>query len=222
MFWLIAGMTGIAGGAVAFPVMTLVLGTTTSLARDFTLGIQCGGLTCAAFTIYFMGVQLEYHALVVCSISGILGMIVGLEVIDPLLSPPVKKMLFVTIWFAFVFALILLNVKRTRTTFKTIPDFKIWKGVILFVAGIIGGIFSAFSGSGMDICAFSVLTILFRVSEKIATPTATMLMAINSAAGLYWRCLMSSPAYEMEAWEYVVVCAAVVVLGHGVKSRTCL
>ena len=35
----------------------------------------------------------------------------------------------------------------------------------------------------MDICSFSVLTLLFRVSEKVATPTSIVLMAINASVG---------------------------------------
>lgn len=39
----IAGMTSEGGGAVAFPVMTLALGLTPAVARDFSLMIQsCG------------------------------------------------------------------------------------------------------------------------------------------------------------------------------------
>ena len=45
------------------------------------------------------------------------------------------------------------------------------------------GIFSAVAGSGVDICSFSVLTLLFRVSEKVATPTSIVLMAINASVG---------------------------------------
>lgn len=39
------GMTSEGGGAVAFPVMTLLLNIDTKVARDFSLMIQsCGGL----------------------------------------------------------------------------------------------------------------------------------------------------------------------------------
>ena len=40
--------------------------------------------------------------------------------------------------------------------------------------GVVGGAFTSFSGSGLDICSFSILTLLFRVSEKIATPTSVV------------------------------------------------
>ena len=50
-----------------------------------------------------------------------------------------------------------------------------------------GGIFSSFAGSGLDICTFSVITLLFWVTEKTATPTSVVLMAGNTVVGFYWR-----------------------------------
>ena len=41
------------------------------------------------------------------------------------------------------------------------------------------------TGSGVDICSFSILSLLFRISEKISTPTSIVLMAINSLVGKY-------------------------------------
>jgi hypothetical protein len=38
--------------------------------------------------------------------------------------------------------------------------------------------------SGLDICTFSVLTLLFRVSEKTATPTTVVLQAWNCTVGM--------------------------------------
>ncbi|ETN80680.1 hypothetical protein NECAME_09040 [Necator americanus] len=49
------------------------------------------------------------------------------------------------------------------------------------------GIFTSFTGSGVDICIFSILTLLFRVTEKTATPTTIVLMGLNSVIGVYYR-----------------------------------
>ena len=90
----IAGMTSEGGGAVAFPVMTLVLGIEPTVARDFSLMIQsCGllnqeilsqtfifqslGMTAVTFTILWMKIKLETHSLTFCTIGGIGGMILG-------------------------------------------------------------------------------------------------------------------------------------------------
>lgn len=57
-----------------------------------------------------------------------------------------------------------------------------------------------------------MLTLLFRISEKVATPTSVVLMAVNTAVGFYWRQLMMSTTdangeiiasgISQEAWEY--------------------
>eukprot|EP00096_Caligus_rogercresseyi_P007826 TRINITY_DN25920_c0_g1_i1.p1 TRINITY_DN25920_c0_g1~~TRINITY_DN25920_c0_g1_i1.p1 ORF type:complete len:393 (+),score=47.24 TRINITY_DN25920_c0_g1_i1:118-1296(+) len=209
---MIAGMTSEGGGAVAFPVMTLVLHVSPSIARDFSLMIQAMGMTAAAFTIFFMKIQLEYHSIFICSFGALFGMITGLEVIDGLLDGPTKKLGFVCIWFSFAFALFLLNREHKRKTYDGIPGFGLWHGLVLLFVGFLGGIFSAISGSGVDICSFSILTLLFRVSEKVATPTSIVLMAINTCVGFFWRALISEDGIEEAAWEYVAVCVPIVVI----------
>ena len=214
---LLIGMTSEGGASVAFPIMTLVLNISPEIARDFSLMIQSCGMTAAAFTIFWMRVQLEWHSIVFCSLGGVLGMVIGLEFIDPNLSPPQKKMGFVCVWFSFTFALFLLNRYHKRKTFKTIPDFYLWKLLVLLLTGFIGGIFSAISGSGVDICSFSILTLLFRVTEKTATPTSVVLMAGNTVVGFYWRQVMQQ-AVSVEAYRFLAVCVPIVVLGAPLGS----
>lgn len=103
-------------------------------------------------------------------------------------------MIFVSIWFAFAISLLILNLQKKRVTYDSIPQFNWWKALVLFVTGVFGGkiveelknshlnlgLLSAFSGSGVDICSFSMLTLLFRVTEKVATPTSVILMFLNT------------------------------------------
>ena len=210
-------MTSEGGGSVAFPVMTLAFGIAPAVARDFSLMIQSCGMIAAAFTIFWMRVKLEWHSLTLCSLGGIFGMIIGLEFIDPNLTPPQKKIGFVCVWFAFAFALFLLNRFHKRKTYRTIPEFKLWKLIVLLLTGFIGGGFSAIAGSGVDVCSFSVLTLLFRVSEKTATPTSVILMAGNTVVGFYWRQVIQQ-AVSAEAYYYLAVCVPIVVLGAPVGS----
>ena len=144
-------------------------------------------------------------------------MAIGLEFIDPNLTPPQKKIGFVSVWFSFAFALFLLNLYHKRKTYKIIPDFNQWKLIVLLLTGFMGGIFSAIAGSGVDICSFSMLTLLFRVSEKTATPTSVVLMAGNTVVGFYWRQVMQQ-AVSAEAYYYFAVCVPIVVLGAPLGS----
>ncbi len=211
------GMTSEGGGAIAFPVMTLVLGVAPATARDFSLMIQSCGMTAAAFTLGFMKVTLEYSSLVLCSTGGVVGIIFGLHIVDPALSPPAKKLGFVSIWFSFASVLVFLNRYHKRPTFSAVQDLNWWRFIVLLAAGFLGGIFTSFAGSGLDICSFSVLTLLFRISEKVATPTSVILMAINTVIGFYWRGVIIAEISH-EAWEYLFVCAPIVVIGAPLGS----
>lgn len=158
-----------------------------------------------------MKVKLEWNSLIFCSLGAILGIIFGFQVVDPVLTPPEKKLSFVCIWFSFAFALFLLNREHKRRTFESIPNFGWWQMAVLISVGFLGGIFTSVAGSGVDICSFSILSLLFRVSEKISTPTSIVLMAINTCVGFYWRQMMTSSGVETEAWGYFIVCVPIVV-----------
>ena len=131
----LVGMTSEGGGSVAFPIMTLAFSISPIVARDFSLGIQSCGMTAAAFTILWMRIQLEWNSIIFCSLGGLFGIVFGLEWIDPNLTPPQKKMGFVSVWFSFAFALFLLNRYHKRKTFTTIPEFKTWKAIVLIATG---------------------------------------------------------------------------------------
>merc|ERR1711937_165013 len=88
-----------------------------------------------------------------------------------------------------------------------------WKALILLGAGFIGGIFTSIAGSGIDICSFSCLTLLFRVTEKTATPTSVVLMGINTAFGFFWRGVAQDALDGSDAWGFLAVCAPIVVIG---------
>ncbi|TMS35432.1 hypothetical protein L596_002838 [Steinernema carpocapsae] len=207
----VAGMTSEGGGAVAFPVMTLLLKIDPTVARDFSLMIQSCGMTSAAFSIIWMGIVLEWRAILMCSLGAAFGCVLGFEFLDHLLTASFKKMMFVSIWFSFGLALWLLNTQKKRVTFDSVRHVNPSKLLILLATGFIGGICTSFAGSGVDICSFSVLTLLFRVSEKVATPTSVVLMAVNTCVGFFWRQLIDANVSDL-AWEYWSVSVPVVVV----------
>jgi len=226
---MVAGATSEGGGAVAFPVMTLALGIAPPVARDFSFMIQSVGMVGAAFTILVMRVAVEWKALLYVSLGGVAGIILGLEQVAPRLAPPYSKMYFVCIWSSFAIGLFLLNRTLDRTVFSGIQDWESgmvwkapgalgrylyfhWKRETLLAFGILGGIFSSMSGSGIDICSFSALTLLFRVSEKVATPTSVILMAINTTVGFAYREFGMGGVAD-DAWGFLAVCAPIVVIG---------
>eukprot|EP00494_Astrolonche_serrata_P031037 UN31306 len=205
--------------------MTLAFGIKPAVARDFSFMIQSVGMTAAAGTIEFMQVQKEIKSIVWCTIGGIGGMMIGLEYVAPELDPPYAKMYFVSIWFAFAFSLYYLNRNLGRAVFTRIPNWEEgivwklnnyislnWKACVLFASGFLGGIFSSIAGSGIDICSFAALTLIFRVSEKTATPTSVVLMGINTCVGFFFRALVQD-GVKRNAWGYLAVCAPIVTIG---------
>ncbi|KAK6743435.1 hypothetical protein RB195_010596 [Necator americanus] len=206
----IAGMTSEGGGAVAFPFMTLYLHIDPIAARDFSLMIQAFGMGSALFVVLFMKIQIEERSLLFGCLGSIPGMCLGFAYVDALLDGAQKKMLFVSIWSSFAIALFLLNSHKKRLTHSTIPDFKPWKAAVLVLTGFVGGIFTSFAGSGVDICIFSINTLLFRVSEKTATPTTVVIMALNSMVGFYCRAIWYGDVSDLTI-EYLKVSIPVAV-----------
>ncbi|KAF1761763.1 hypothetical protein GCK72_010019 [Caenorhabditis remanei] len=213
----IGGMTSEGAGAVAFPVMTLALHIDPKIARDFALMMQSIGMTSALICVIIMKVEFEIRAVILGCLGAIPGFIIGVHWIDPLLSGPQKKMLFVSIWTAFALSLGILNSQKKRSTFREIPEFCAWKGWVLFFTGIIGGIFDAFAGSGIDICIFSVITLLFRVTEKTATPTTVVLKGTIAVFGFYYRAVMMGDI-DIMAWRYFSVTVPISACGGPIGS----
>ncbi|KAI6238471.1 Protein F26A1.8 [Aphelenchoides fujianensis] len=201
----VAGMTSEGGGAIAFPVMTFILHMSPKNGRDFSIVIQSIAMTMSLFTIIFMRLEIEWRAIVFCVSASIPGIIFGFHVIDPALSAPQKKMLFVSIWSSFAIALWILNRERKRKTVPVIQEFCTWKAVVLLITGFwFAGVFTSFAGSGLDICIFAVTTLLFSVSEKTATPTTVVSMALCSMFGFYWRAVMMGDV-EQVVYDYIKV-----------------
>src|SRR6218665_3801348 len=210
-------MTSEGGGAVVFPAMTLAFNISPVTARDVSILLQACGMTAASFTIFFVKVQCEWRALGLSAAGGVLGLIIGLEFLDQRFTPVQKKMGFVSIWFSFASVLLFLVIFRKEKVHNRIKRFDCIKATIVLIVGFIGGIFTALVGSGLDICMFSILTLLFRVSEKVATPTSVILMASNSIVAVIWRGIMMQ-GISTETWEFLAVCIPVVVIGAPLGS----
>ena len=208
----IAGATSEGGGAVAFPVMTLAFGITPPVARDFSLLIQSVGMGSAALTILWTRIPVVLPAVVLASLGGAVGMVVGLEFVAPRVAPAYAKMLFTSLWLSFAFALFWINRYREREVLDHLPAFGPRPAALLIAYGVLGGVVSSITGSGLDIVTFSLLVLRFRVDETIATPTSVLLMAGNALVGALWRTQVQGGVAEA-TWGYWWVCVPIVVVG---------
>ncbi|AHE97609.1 sulfite exporter TauE/SafE family protein [Thioalkalivibrio paradoxus] len=208
----IAGATSEGGGAVAFPVMTLVFDIEPATARDFSLMIQSVGMTAASYTIIRLGIPVEWRAVIFAAMGGALGVILSLEYLSPLLPPAQTKLFFVSTWVGFAAALFWINRIPQRETHARIQVPGSRDSLLLFLFGFVGGCISGLVGSGLDIITFSLLVLAFRVCEKVATPTSVILMASNSLVAFAWKELFG-PGMAADAWAYWYVCVPIVVIG---------
>ena len=215
----IAGSTSEGGGAVAFPVMTLLFKIQPAVARDFSLMIQSVGMTAAAIAIWQNRIAIETRALIFASLGGAVGIVFALEVVASFISPVTTKLFFVSLWLSFGTALLWLNRDRRRRSWQSIPNFKRRDAVMLIALGVLGGIVSGITGSGLDILTFSLLVLVFRIDEKVATPTSVVLMASNSLVGFWWRLQFSNTPILSDTWNYWWVSVPVVVIGAPMGAR---
>ena len=148
--------------------------------------------------------------------GGVIGIMISFKYIASRLPPAYAKIFFVSTWASFAYALYLLNRAKDRPIKIKVPDCPNVRAV-LFFTGIIGGIFTGIAGSGLDICSFCVLTLLYRVSEKIATPTSVVLMGQMSVFGFWFRYFWMEEISE-QAWNYWLVCIPIVPIGAPLGS----
>ncbi len=205
----IAGATSEGGGAVAFPVMTLLFKVQSAVARNFSLAIQSIGMTSAAYLIIVRRIPIEKTYLGLCSLGGGFGIIFGTYAIAPFVSPPYIKMLFVTLWLSFGVALFYANEFKQRKTRNQLPHLPKSEKIILTGVGFLGGIISALTGSGIDISSFAFVTTRYNLSEKVATPTSVCLMAGNTVIGFLLHAFILRDFFNTDAFHYWLVAVPV-------------
>lgn len=208
----IAGASSEGGGAIAYPVMTLIFNIEPDVAKNFSFAIQSIGMTFAAIWIFISGIKIEKNYLLIAGIGGFLGIIFGTFYIAPFVQPAYAKMMFVSFWLSFGIALWVVNFVKQRKSIDRLDSLSKIQVFELFSVGIIGGIFSSVLGNGIDICTFSYVVLKYGLSEKIATPTSVILMASNAIVGfsLHYFFLDS---IQPEVVSYWLVSVPVVIFG---------
>jgi uncharacterized membrane protein YfcA len=83
--------------------------------------------------------------------------------------------------------------------------------MLCILIGIVGGIFAANTGSGIDTLTFMVLTLTFGIHEKISTPSTVIIMGINSVVGFFLHGVVLQDIGVV--WNYWLVCIPIVILG---------
>jgi len=216
---IIAGATSEGGGAIAFPVFTKILHIQPQDAKVFSLAIQSVGMTAATLTIIVMRVTVSWRFILWASLGGLFGVYIGSVMIAQLLPAALLKMLFTAMIVSFAIALVLLN-WRSRSYNHRLPVLH-WREKILIVfTGFVGGVMTGLVGNGIDIICFSVMVLLFRLSEKVATPTSVVLMAINAMAGFVLQ-LFVIGGFTEKVEAYWLAAIPIVVVGAPLGAYIC-
>lgn len=188
---IVAGMTSEGGGAVAFPIFTKVLHIPPGEARIFSLAIQSIGMTAASLTIVFMKLRVQWKVIMTAGFAGIFGLLASTFFLIPLVSAPLTKISFTVMVATLAIALIIMNKDKKKVRrHQNIPEFGIREIAIFSLTGFIGGAMSGLVGCGIDIITFMVMVLLFRLDEKIATPTTVVLMTTNTIVGFALHALV--------------------------------
>ncbi len=216
---LIAGATSEGGGAVAFPVFTKLLGVHPQDAKVFSLAIQSVGMTSASLLIVLLRIPVEWRVIFWATLGGIVGISLGSIVLAPIVSPVITKTIFTVIVTSFAITLVVLN-RGIQLRHQQLPVVGVTECALLVVFGFIGGVVSGLIGNGIDIITFSLMVLLFRVSEKVATPTSVLLMAINAVVG-FMLYLFVLDGFTLQVKAYWLAAVPVVVVGAPMGAFLC-
>jgi uncharacterized membrane protein YfcA len=216
---LIAGASSEGGGAIAYPVMTLIFSIEPDVARNFSFAIQSFGMTSAALWIFLSRIRIEKTYLLLAGFGGLAGIIAGSWLVAPFVVPSYAKMMFVSFWLSFGIALWTVNFSKQRSNLDKLPALSNFQKTELILVGVAGGIFSSVFGNGLDICTFSYVVLKYGLSEKVATPTSVILMASNAIAG-YAIQGVAFQNMQPEAIGYLLVCIPVVIFGAPLGAYT--
>lgn len=212
---MVAGSSAVGGGAVAYPVLTLLLDVSPEVARNFSFAVQSIGMTAASLLILGLRIPVERTTIKVATLGSLLGLAIGTYLLaSGMVSfrPSIVKIFFVSLWLSFGIALFVINKNKERSVHETLQLNKWSDYAKLTGFGIVGGLVTALLGNGVDIILFCLLTLHYNLSEKVATPTSVILMTINTIAGFLIHAFVVQD-FGVQEFSYWLACIPVVIFG---------
>ena len=207
----IAGASPEGSAAVAYPIFTLILKIAPPVARNFAFAIQSIGMTSASLLIIGLKLKVDWNYIIFVTIGGIFGLFFGTYYVVPYISPVQAKLFFVSLYLSFGIALWLQNRRPQREVYDRIQNFQHSDSGKLIIFGLVGGIISSIFGTGINIFTFCLMTIYYRVSEKVATPSSVIIMTIETILGLFIHTQLIND-FQPEAFEIWLACVPFVAI----------
>lgn len=207
----IAGSSPEGSASVAYPVFTLLLNIPPDVARNFAFAIQSIGMTSASLLIFGLKLKVDWNYIKYVSLGGAVGLIFGTYYIVPLVSPPMAKLFFVSLWLSFGLVLWIENRKINRIIYDSIQQFQQSDRAKLLVFGLIGGIISSIFGTGINIFTFCLMTIYYGINEKVAVPSSIIIMTIETILGFFLHFAFIED-FQSQAFEMWIACIPFVII----------
>ncbi|ALU98536.1 permease (plasmid) [Streptomyces globisporus C-1027] len=217
---LVGGGTSEGGGAIAFPVMTKILAVPPDQARVFTFAIQSIGMTAASLSILLCRIPIERRVVIHGSAAGVVGVVLSVSLLAPLVPLGTVRALFTMLLVALAVALFVQMRQRGYHRNDTIPFWNGREKVLVVTAGFLGGVISGVAGVGENCVMFLLLVLLFRVSEKVATPTTVVMMTVISIAAFLTHILRTGD-FTGPVVDYWTAAAPVVAVGAPLGAWVC-
>lgn len=218
----IAGSSPEGSAAIAYPIFTLILKISPAVARNFAFAIQSIGMTSASLLILGLKVKVDWKYIKYVTIGGVFGLIAGTYWVVPLISPPIAKLFFVSLWLSFGIILWNENRKPGRQVFDEIRNFANSDAFNLIFFGVIGGVISSIFGTGINIFTFCLMTVYYGINEKVAVPSSIIIMTLETILGFFLHKQVLGD-FQTQAFEMWLVCIPFVIifapLGSFVMSK---
>ncbi len=207
----VAGSSPEGSAAIAYPVFTLLLKISPDVARNFAFAIQSIGMTAASLLILGLKIKVEWNYIKYVTFGGVFGLVFGTYYVVPYIAPVTAKLFFVSLWLSFGIVLWLENRKPNREVFDEIVNINADDKKRLMFFGFIGGIISSLFGTGINIFTYCLMTVYYKVSEKVATPSSVIIMTIETILGFFLHKALIND-FQPEAFQIWIACIPIVVI----------
>ena len=162
-------------------------------------------MTSASLLILGLKIKVDWDYIKYVTFGGVFGLILGTYYIVPLISPPLAKLFFVSLWLSFGLVLWYENTKPERDVFDKIQNFAKSDMARLVFFGLIGGMISSLFGTGINIFTFCLMTIYYRINEKVAVPSSVIIMTLETLLGFFIHGAVIGD-FQQEAFEMWLAC----------------
>jgi len=210
----VAGSTPMGSGAIAYPVLVLVIQFASNDARTYAMMIQSIGMSCASYRIFMLqGETLCAKSLLYMVSVGMVGFNIGFYLIR-LPSIYVQTLYFTITLILGVLVQSYINYTGAQSheeglvPLLDIQPRHLWTFIPITLTG---GILVSMVGTGIDVFVYMFSRIVMNTNEHITTNHTVILMAFLSLFGFYNALVIQPTSIPSRIWDYWLCSVPVVI-----------